>query len=90
MSHLPYSHAIAPPLTVVMFRAIVRWLRRLIGPALSRLMPAGNGRHWITVSLWLLGLLVQVILLVILKEVVELCISLFELWAFLAGEFVDK
>jgi hypothetical protein len=90
MSHLPYDHALTPPLTVVLFRWLVAACRRLIGPALSRLLPGEKGRRILTWILWALGLVLQLAMIWMLQQLVDLCIDLYELWAFMATQFVAK
>jgi hypothetical protein len=69
-------------------RALTRFLRLRLTPGLRRLFPGRRGRHLIAGILVLVSLVAQAFMLVLLAQLVDLCISLYELWAYMASQFV--
>lgn len=89
MKQILYVHARLQPLIVALAQALVGLMGRLLGPALRRRFPTEKAAQYIMVLLWLVGLLCQAIMVWLLKELVELSIGLFELWAIMAGRFTE-
>lgn len=89
MKHVLYVHARLTPLVVATTQALVGWLGRRLAPLLLRAMPGERGKQIALLLLWLVGLLCQAIMLWLLAELVDLAIGLYELWAIMAGKFVE-
>jgi fatty acid desaturase len=90
MKHLLYSHAKLTPLVAVLSRAITTWIGRRLMPAIRRRMPGQKGRLISLWIMWLLGLVMQGVMIWLLAEIVHLCIGLYELWAIMARSFTGE
>lgn len=85
MKYLVYGHQSVTPWTWVLLCWIWTSLRRRFTPVARRL---GLNRNWRRIVGWTAvaaSLVVQAIMLYILGELVDVCISLMELWAELAS-----
>lgn len=89
MKHLAYSHQVNIPLAV----AIATGVRRLLpGPLRAPIVPAGPGRIRSRVLVcigWLLVLVVQTALILVVREVIELCHGVIGLYLDLAKLQLD-
>lgn len=89
MRYLRYAHSTCRPLLAEIFSRVYR---RIAGLLLS---PMAGGRRplpWrrlLTVFAVVLALLTEAVMLYLLAELVDLCISLMELWAELAAKHLS-
>jgi hypothetical protein len=89
MKGILYVHARLQPLAVALSQALVGFLSRRLLPAARRRFPTARAGRILVVLMWLLGLVCQAIMVWLLVELVDLAIGLFELWAVMAGRFVE-
>lgn len=89
MRYLRYTHELLTPLIVVGTRFLLQFLRRRMLPLVGRLFPSPAGYRIIGRILTIVAIIVQVIALVLLAELVELSISLMELWTLLAQKHLE-
>jgi hypothetical protein len=89
MKQLLYLHSVARPIVASLNSAVMAILGRRLLPLGRRLLPSPAGRRVVAGLLLALSLVVQVVLLILLSQVIELCINLAELWAILAGKYVE-
>ena len=89
MNQLLYVHARVTPLVLALGRAVTSVLSRRLSLPLGRLLPGERGRQLIGWILLAVSLLVQVVCLWLLGQLITLCIDLAELWAVLAGKYVE-
>lgn len=90
VKHVLYAHSKLRPLVVLLSELVQGFLRRLLvrTGVLPKLTPAC--RQFLLMMVWFLGLLLQALMLWLLGELITLCISLYELWAMLAGDYVAR
>jgi hypothetical protein len=89
MKRILYMHTRLQPLAVALAQALVGYFKRSILPGLRRRFPSEKAGRILLIVMWLLGLLCQALMLWLLMEIVNLAIGLYELWAIMAGRFVD-
>jgi len=89
MKNLRYTHESLTPLIVTVWRGVYRGLRRLARTSLPGRLAGTRGRRFLAAGLVVLALTVEFIMLWTLAELVELCISLMELWAELAAKHLE-
>lgn len=92
MSYLHYGHQAIRSLAVEMFAWIRRGIAGLLSPRKGRHVPGRRRRWW---SRWLplivlsLSIVCQAVMLWLLGEVIDTCISLAELWLELAQKHLE-
>jgi hypothetical protein len=92
MKYLVYGHTASTALLQAMWRAVYRRVASLIAPNRERPHRAINHRRWtrwIPLVVLCLSLAVQALLIVLVGELVDLSISLMELWAELARKHLE-
>jgi hypothetical protein len=89
MKQLRYSHALAVSLAEALYVWLYRTIRRLAGSGRGWRGLGNRGRRFLIVGAVVLALIVEFIMLWMLGELVELCISLMELWAELAAKHLE-
>jgi hypothetical protein len=70
-------------------RALYRVVKSRLTPGLRRLLPGRRGRPLIAGIVLIVSLVAQAFMLILLAQLVDLCISLFEVWALLARKYVE-
>ena len=92
MKHLTYLHAH----NVALIVAVHRWVRDLVARSLRprrsgphRVNTSARNRSWVSLAALCLALLVQALLIYALGELIDLCVSLMELWAELARKHLE-
>lgn len=88
MKHLLYTHSRVRSLLSASVAAIAAIVSRKLLPVLVRILPGPEHHRLIGCILVGVSLVAQAFMLVLLAELVDLCIALYELWAYMAGEFV--
>lgn len=88
MKHLLYTHSRVRSLMSGLWALIWAIVSSRLRPVLVRMLPGRRNRRLISSVLVIVGLVAQAFMIVLLAELVDLCISLYELWAYMAGEFV--
>lgn len=89
MKYLRYSHELVRPILAVWLAILQRFLLRRLTPALVRLFPGPRGRQIIARIAYLLAIITQIVLVVVLAELVEISISIAELWTLLAQKHLE-
>lgn len=92
MKHLPYEHSPSSSLLGHLNRTFWQRWARVIVPRLTRALVLARHplvRAVVVRILLLLGLVVQVIMLLVLAYMIDLCLSLMELWADLARKHLE-
>lgn len=92
MKHLPYEHSPNRSLLSTVERTFWQHWARVIVPRLTRALVLA--RHplvklIVVRAMLLVGLLVQVVLLLVLAYMIDLALSLMELWADLARKHLE-
>lgn len=92
MKYLLYGHRATVPLLLALWRltrhCVARWFPPMTGEPRSTIHRR-PWRRWLAAAALVLGFLVQLVLLWLLGELVDLCISLMELWAELARKHLE-
>lgn len=89
MKHLLYTHAAVRSLLGALNTAILAIVKLRLAPHIRRLLPGPAGRRVAGVIVLAVSMLAQAFMLILLAQLVDLCISLYELWAFMAGKFLE-
>lgn len=92
MQHLPYGHSHNTALLTLLWRLLWQHSARLLSPTWKRAVVLSRAPLVRTTAarvLLLVGLVMQVVLLLVLGYMVDLCISLMELWAELARKHLE-
>lgn len=92
MKHLPYEHSPNRSLLSTVERTFWQHWARVIVPRLTRALVLAKHplvRAIVVRILVLVGLVVQVVLLLVLAYMIDLCLSLMELWADLARKHLE-
>lgn len=89
MNKLRYGHARTMSFAEVVTAWLYRIVRRLAGASLRQVLAGGRGRRFLAVGLVIFALTIEFIMLYTLAELVELCISLMELWTELARKHLE-
>lgn len=89
MNKLRYGHARTMSFAEVVTAWLYRVVRRLAGASLRQVLAGTQGRRILIAGLVVFTLVVEFIMLYTLAELVELCISLMELWTELARKHLE-
>ena len=89
MKYLIYGHRSVTPLIVILMRLIVWTVRRLGIPGFSRWAVRIGWRRIVTWIAVVVALVAQAVMLYTLSQLVELCISLMEVWVELAAKHLE-
>lgn len=89
MKYLVYAHSSVQPLVWTALRWILGRATKITPPGLYRVRALLHLRRWGILALWAVGLIAQAVMLVMLAELVDLCISLAELWTELARKHLE-
>lgn len=89
MKYLIYGHQHSTALLMAMWREVHGRVSRWFVPRHQRAHRASQVRRWIPLVVLCLSLVVQGVLLYIMGELIDLCISLMELWAELARKHME-
>jgi len=92
MKHLPYEHSPNRSLLSLVEQTFWRYWARVVVPRLTRALVLARHplvRIIVARILLLLGLVVQVVLLLVLAYMIDLALSLMELWAELARKHME-
>lgn len=90
MKHVQRSHSPVQSLVGTSWRVLQGFIQgRLLGSSRPAL-PSPATQRILIFTAWLLGLAVQIFVVWLLSETVSLAIGLFELWAFLAEQYVEE
>lgn len=89
MRHLIYTHVRMQSLLGAAERVVWRVVKSQLTPGLRRLLPGRRSRPLIAGILLVVSLVAQAFMLVLLAQLVDLCISLYEVWAMLARKYVE-
>ena len=89
MNYLRYTHSLVKPLIAVSIEFLARVIGRRLFAVAGRLLPSPAGRRIIGRIAYLLAIATQIVLVIVLAELVELSISLMELWTLLAQKHLE-
>ncbi|HZA23562.1 MAG TPA: hypothetical protein VFA32_13345 [Dehalococcoidia bacterium] len=89
MKYLRYSHELVRPLIGVWLAILQRFIAGRLLPLAGRLFPGPAGRRIIARIAYLLAIATQIVLVVVLAELVEISISIAELWTLLAQKHLE-
>lgn len=89
VKQLVYIHTLTRPILVVLSQAAARWVSGWLTPLATKLIPGRQSAAAIRLGILVAALLVQIVCLVILAQLIELCIDLAELWAILAHKHLE-
>lgn len=89
MKHLIYTHERVQSLAGWLRVQIAAIISNRLAPLIYQALPGRRGRRIAAGLLLLVSMVAQAFMLVLLAQLVDLCISLYELWAFMAGKFVE-
>lgn len=84
-----YIHTMTQPFLVVLSRVVARWVSGWLTPLAMKLIPGAKGRRILGWTSLGVSLLVQIVCLVLLQQLVDLCIDLAELWTVLAQKHLE-
>lgn len=86
MKYLRYAHEACRPLLAEISRRVYQWVAGRLRLPQAAGRPSSFWRRLLLVSAVVLTLLIEAVMLWMLAELVDLCISLMELWAELAAK----
>lgn len=89
MNKIPYRHESLTPLIVTVWRSLYQVVLRLARTSLPGRLAGRRGRRFLTAGCVLFVLVIEAVMLYMLAELVDLCISLMELWAELARKHLE-
>ena len=89
MRYIRYTHQLIRPFIAVWLEFLANIIGRRLLAAAGRLIPSPAGRRIIARVAYLLAIVTQIVLVAILAELVELSISLMELWTLLAQKHLE-
>lgn len=89
MAPITYTHQAVPPLVRVLFCVIYGAVKKQLGRLVATCRPDRPAGRVLIVAAILITLALQIILLVILAELIDVCISLFELYVELAHKHLE-
>lgn len=89
MRFLRYAHELCRPLLAEIFSRVYRWIAgRLASPRFAG-RHSSRRRQWLVFGAVVLTLIAEAVILWLLAEMIDLCISLMELWAELAAKHLE-
>lgn len=89
MKYLRYAHEACRPLLAEISRRVYQWVAgRLASPRFAG-RPSSFWRRLLVITAVLVTLLIETVLVWLLAEMIDLCISLMELWAELAAKHLS-
>lgn len=89
MRYIRYSHELIRPIIAVWLAILQRFLLRRLLPVMAGLFPGPAGRRIIARVAYLLAIATQIVLVIVLAELVEISISIAELWTLLAQKHLE-
>jgi hypothetical protein len=89
MKYLSYRHQSVPPMVVVWYRVLREAIGRRLDSGTRRPALSRRRRRMLWKVAGLLALAVQVVLILVAQQLVELSISLMEVWAELAAKHLE-
>ena len=89
MKNLVYLHEALRPLIAVLFSWVHRRITHWLGFLVSRLSLIGRLPRLLRWAALVIALVAQAVMLYTLAQLIELCISLMEVWAELAAKHLE-
>ena len=92
MKHLPYGHSANVSLLSGLARMLWQWTARAIVPRLARAVSMFRNpvvRQLVARALLLVAIVVEILLLLVFAYMIDLALSLMELWAELAQKHME-
>lgn len=89
MKHLVYAHRAVIPLVTAIYGWLYQGIAGRISPRSGRPLLSESRRRVLCILAAVLALVVQVVLLWLLGQMIDLCISLMEVWAELAAKHLS-
>jgi hypothetical protein len=89
MKQLLYRHLNLPPLVAVWYRLIHELVGRLLLDLWAGRRMTPRRRRCLAVAGVVVSLGIQIVLIILVQQLVDLCISLMEVWAELAAKHLE-
>jgi hypothetical protein len=89
MGLLRYAHELCRPLLAEIFSRVYRWIAGRLRLPQAAGRRSLSWRRWLVFGAVVLTLLAEGVMLWLLAEMIDLCISLMEVWAELAAKHLE-